>query len=312
MNPVMPERATNEQIIDAYKATGSVWKAGMRLGICGQSVHERLRRLGYPTSAAWTGEEVEVLRTLAQEGFAVGQIAQRLGRTYAAVACKIHELHIAIPNSRKSKIPRGVGLSKKETISFARTILKDGLTLRKAANMKGVHATTLANALQQHTPEQWAEYVRLHTVSPPQKCPGCGNDFTPLNARQKACSGKCTNAARRDAEYFGGRRLETIGLREGVCQVCERANVKGLSSHHIFGKENDPDNDFLIALCPGCHHLVGTLGSRSRVGDPQFWENLISLAIVRSWADKGRKALGTHVTVEIEELDQDDLITDSE
>jgi len=57
-------------------------------------------------------------------------------------------------------------------------------------------------------------------------------------------------------EYFGGNRLNTIGLISKTCQLCMRKVEKGLSSHHIIGKEKDPENQYLIALCSGCHKLV--------------------------------------------------------
>jgi hypothetical protein len=148
----------------------------------------------------------------------------------------------------------------------------------------------------------WEEYVKHHAVLPPIPCPGCGREFTPLNKRQKACSGKCSGHARADARYFGGKRRQAIGLVEGICQLCEEKKSP-LAAHHIFGKKNDPDNEVLIALCMGCHQLVGILGRRKDVKTREFWENLISLAVVRSWADSGHKAMGTHVTVEIDELD---------
>ncbi len=50
------QKATNQEIIDAYKATGSIWRAAKALGLCGQSVWERLRALGYPiASRKWSG-----------------------------------------------------------------------------------------------------------------------------------------------------------------------------------------------------------------------------------------------------------------
>ena len=41
-----PRKFTDDQAIAAYKKTGSVWKAADILGVCGQSVHERLCKLG--------------------------------------------------------------------------------------------------------------------------------------------------------------------------------------------------------------------------------------------------------------------------
>lgn len=41
-----PKRVSDENLLRAYRETGSIWKAGERLGLCGQSIHERLRKLG--------------------------------------------------------------------------------------------------------------------------------------------------------------------------------------------------------------------------------------------------------------------------
>ena len=40
------QKATNSQIIEAYSKHGNIWKAAKDLGMCGQSVHERLVKLG--------------------------------------------------------------------------------------------------------------------------------------------------------------------------------------------------------------------------------------------------------------------------
>lgn len=40
------QKVTDEKIIEAYQCTGNVWIAGKIVGICGQSVHERLVKLG--------------------------------------------------------------------------------------------------------------------------------------------------------------------------------------------------------------------------------------------------------------------------
>ena len=39
------KKATDEQIINTYKEVGNIWKAGKLLNMCGQSVHERLKKL---------------------------------------------------------------------------------------------------------------------------------------------------------------------------------------------------------------------------------------------------------------------------
>lgn len=42
----MRSKVSDESVVAAYVATGSVWRAAERIGLCGQSVHERLLRLG--------------------------------------------------------------------------------------------------------------------------------------------------------------------------------------------------------------------------------------------------------------------------
>lgn len=39
-------KATKEQVLESYEKHGNVWKAAEELGMCGQSVHERLKRYG--------------------------------------------------------------------------------------------------------------------------------------------------------------------------------------------------------------------------------------------------------------------------
>jgi len=79
--------------------------------------------------------------------------------------------------------------------------------------------------------------------------------------------------------YFGGRRMEAIGLREGVCQLCFGTFDKWLSAHHVLGKERDPENNALIALCRGCHDMVTNLSARSWVERSESVTELVALAL---------------------------------
>ena len=39
-------KATDDELVSAYEELGNIWKVADRFGMCGQSVHERLKRLG--------------------------------------------------------------------------------------------------------------------------------------------------------------------------------------------------------------------------------------------------------------------------
>lgn len=299
-------RVTNEQIIAAYKETGSIWKAAKLLGVCGQSVWERLKRIGYPLYCeGWTEDDTQELKQLAPE-CTIGEIARRLGRPYAGVASRISRLGIGVRfgNRQKLTLKRGSGLTKATTAQYLKELINWDGSVRQFCVQRGLHVETFIKALQMRQPDGWEAYVRSHSDLEVRTCPQCKRSFLPMNAKQTTCSRRCSTNRRVDIQYFGGKRSFAIGMEEGICQLCEKEKPR-LSAHHMFGKEHDPDNEYMIALCSGCHSLVGTLGVRSDVLTSEFWENLISLAVIRKLGH--RKPLGFHVCVEIEELTQEDI-----
>jgi hypothetical protein len=302
-------RATNEDVIAAYRETGSVWKAAARLGTSGQSVWERLRAIGYPmASRKWTPEEVDELRRLVPNQSAAS-IAQQLGRPFAGVACKMNELGLYTRRKQQRglypALTRGSGITRDVVKAWAREVVQWKGSLRQFAIARGVRLETIVQGLQRHYPNVWQQ-VAPKLDTPPIPCPECGREFVPATKKQKTCSRVCTNAQRVDQSYFGGKRKQTIGLAEGVCQMCMRSIGRGLSSHHLIGKENDPDNELLVALCQGCHQLVGRLASRTFVDTEAGWERLMEFVLLRRFAEH-REHAGFHVAVDIDWLNEDDI-----
>ena len=300
-----PQKATNEQIVAAYRATGSVWAAAERLGMAGQTVHERLQALGYPMlGRKWNDGEIELLRTLVDH-MTLSEIAKRLGRPYAGVALKASRLGIGsnYGNRGPKKIKRGAGYDKASLKRYARDIDATGLTVHAYARRHSLGVEMLCHAFESRLPEWWQQYRETHSDLPHKKCEYCDREFIPSTKKQRYCTRKCGQDQRADLSYFGGRRKETVGLAEGVCQLCERKGIAGLSSHHILGKENDPENDYLIALCSGCHNVVTLLSARNFVEKREAWEALISLCVLR----KAGTPTNVYTCVEIELIADDDL-----
>lgn len=272
---------TAQEIIDAYQLTGSVWRAGKELGLAGQTVHERLRSLGYQLAGSkWSNDEIAELRQLVGVE-TIAQIATRLGRPYSGVAGKISELKIGSNsgNRRPIKLPRGAGYDKVTTVKHAKAIDSSGLTVHRYARSNGLGVEFLCSALERHVPEWWATYRAANSDMPETGCEYCGRRFVPSNAKQRFCTRKCGADSRADRGYFGGNRRSAIGWAEGTCQICERQPKKGLTPHHVLGKENDPADAYLVAVCQGCHQVVTALGGRDFT--EQQWEALISLAWLR-------------------------------
>jgi 5-methylcytosine-specific restriction endonuclease McrA len=299
-------RFTTDEVVEAYRTTGSVWKAGRKLGLSGQMVHGRLRTIGYRPGSAWDDEEVERLRELVGQA-TIGQIADELGRSYAAIACKINELGTGSRhgNRIKKKLPRGVGLDKVSIKRHIRDLESSGQAITRYARQHGMRVETLIRAIEHHFPDWWVEYRKGISYLPEAICPHCEEMFHPSNTRQEFCSRRCGERYRTDQNYFGGKRKDTIGLAEGICQICGRAPKKGLSAHHVLGKENDPDNEWLVALCSGCHNMVTALGLRDFTEEQ--WEALISFAwLRRNGAVRFAEVNTIHVCVDIDAYFEDE------
>lgn len=306
---------TNQEIVDAYLKTGSVWKAGKLLGLAGQTVHERLKAIGHKLPGSdWTDEEVAELTELANK-MTIAQIANRLGRPYNGVALKISRLGIGerYGNKQSKKIPRTGEYTKAKVLAYIADIDATDIKVTKFAKQNGLGIEPLVNAIQRFDPEWYERYCETNAVKPKTKCPYCEQDFWPLSHKQIYCTRDCANKARVDNSYFGGRRRETIGLLEGICQLCGQHTPKGLSSHHMIGKENDPDNEHLIALCQGCHNIVTILGGRRFVATEEAWEVLMQLVIIRkNGHDPSFRGVYTTVSIDIINEDNEHLYADEE
>lgn len=272
------QKATNEQIIAAYYETGSVWRAAEKLGMAGQTVHGRLKSLGHKVGTRWTNDEIDRLTQLAGKR-TIGQISDALGRSYASVACKLGDLELSGYIPPPTKIPRGQGYDKVSIRKHMKAIDESEKTIASHARANGLNVETLIRAIERSYPEWWISYRESHTDLAETQCPYCGKNFYPSTKKQTYCSRRCADQRRTDESYFGGNRRNTIGLAERTCQICGRSDIPGLSSHHMLGKQNDPDNEHLIALCQGCHKIITMLGARTWTAEQ--WEAIVSLSIIR-------------------------------
>ncbi len=281
------KRISNEDIITAYKNTGSIWKAGKELGIAGQIVWEKLKKLNYTLLGQhWSVDEIEELKRLVTQ-CTIGEIANRLGRPYAGVALKISRLGLGenFGNKQIKKIPRGSGFNKKQVVSYIKELKVYSGSLKQFCRKNSISIDSLVYTIQKNDPEFWVWYTKTKSKVRSKQCPYCKQKFYPMSKKQKTCTRKCSGDQRRDNKYFGGKRRTAYGLAEGRCQLCKKEVTKGLSAHHILGKENDPENDHLIALCRGCHEVIGLLATRLFVDDPFAWQDLISLVLLRKAKD---------------------------
>lgn len=99
------KKATDEQVIAAYRETGSCWKAAEKLGMGGQTVHERLVRLGAmrPMRRFLDDETIRLLRdyrTFRDAGL-LSKLAAEMGRTVPFLCRKARDLGLTNPKAAK-------------------------------------------------------------------------------------------------------------------------------------------------------------------------------------------------------------------
>jgi len=79
------KKATDEQIIESYSRLRNIWKVGEELGMSGQSIQERLIKLGIPrNSPRFTESDMSFLKEYYQEYANAGrlqELADIMGRT---------------------------------------------------------------------------------------------------------------------------------------------------------------------------------------------------------------------------------------
>jgi 5-methylcytosine-specific restriction endonuclease McrA len=178
-------------------------------------------------------------------------------------------------------VPRGKGYDQRSLKKHLKALEAFSGSLPQFARKEGLQANALVVALETHFMARYRAYTALHGEPAERMCPGCAFSFVPNSASQIHCSRRCSVHARADEAYFGGKRKDTIGLQEGTCQLCGAKPRRGLQAHHVVGKENDPENCWLVALCAGCHKLVTDASRRLFLRDEAGWTRLKRLVELR-------------------------------
>jgi ferredoxin-like protein FixX len=183
------------------------------------------------------------------------------------------------------------------------------------ARKAGLNTTHFVESLKKHCPAGYAEYVDKHHGDVPSKqCLHCGSEFTPANGKQVFCTRQCGTRHSANLSYFGGKRDTAVGMKEGICQLCRKRHdndKKQMHAHHVIGKQHDPDNKIMVALCPGCHQLVGMAArNKGLVGSREAWEAFIQLAWLEANGHRADiAAIYTCVEIEPTTYEQEELVS---
>jgi len=183
------KKATDEQIIESYTKLGNIWKVATELGMCGQSVWERLKKLGYEDKDKWTETQLDLLKQAYDVGdnqpININELALILGRDKTNISRKAKSLGYI--TSRKRKRPD-------EFSEVMSQMTKEHI--KKNGHPRG--------------------YREIRT------CPICGKFFeVPHSSPQIHCSENCGFQSPREEERFTNRKG---GKREDLNNIYFRSS----------------------------------------------------------------------------------------
>lgn len=155
-----PKLVSDEDLVSVYRETNSIWKTGDRFGICGQSVHERLRKLGAlnPSNQS-KGEEV------------ISKIREAYSKPFLRGESPLSELEkiTGMHRSNICRIARRLGLTKRKRkfskqqkeISSKRTSLQWTVLPHPRGMLRKKHSERSRNKMSE---SQMGKKVKPETV----------------------------------------------------------------------------------------------------------------------------------------------------
>lgn len=100
------KKATDAQLIESYTRLKSVWKVAKEFCMCGQSVWERLKVLGFVDLDRWTNEELKELiwaySVCRTDPVNINELATKLGRAKSNISRKARNLGLTSRIRQKS------------------------------------------------------------------------------------------------------------------------------------------------------------------------------------------------------------------
>ena len=95
------KKVADNILTEAYQRLQSVWKVGEEVGLCGQTVHERIKKLGIKTThPKFTDKDKKVLLDKYikyRDAGNIQKLANKLGRTKQFICRKAKELGLTDP-----------------------------------------------------------------------------------------------------------------------------------------------------------------------------------------------------------------------
>lgn len=158
-------KASDEQLTVLYGDLGSVWEVGKRVGMCGQSVHERLQKLGIVRPMnVFTEAEIERLKLeywLYADTGKLAELAEDMGRTKHLLCRKARELGLTDKKRRRPWTAVWKYISEEGARALFEKFKESSLGLGMYCRRMGYDDLGFARAMRRFFPDEWEPLIEL-------------------------------------------------------------------------------------------------------------------------------------------------------
>lgn len=154
---------SDESLIAAYNELGSVKKVGERLGLCGQTVHGRLQKIGVDMSRnLWTDADDSVLRARYVDYRNAGKLndlANQMGRTKAFICRQAKALGLTDKKCVKLYARKWKGMAYEHAEVIFEAFKGCKLNVNQFCSKNGYDDLGFSRTMQEHFPDEWEHVV---------------------------------------------------------------------------------------------------------------------------------------------------------
>lgn len=162
------KKATDAKLTNLYRKTKSVWKVGVAVGMCGQSVHERLTKIGVIKKMnVLTEEDKDRLRREYQThrlNGTLSELARQMGRTKPFICTHASRLGLTDKHGAKKWLRVWKGMSEEDARKHFEDFKRSSLLVGQWCKMKGFDDLGFSQTMKSYFPDEWDHVVE-------SKCP---------------------------------------------------------------------------------------------------------------------------------------------
>ena len=160
-------KATDKEILDAYESEGSVWKASKVLDLCGQSVHERLQKMGKSRPVnKFTKEDEEILLRrylLYRDAGRLQDLADIMGRHKTVICEYAKKLGLTDPSHKKVYIRKWKYMEIDEAGILFEAFKKSRLGLNQYCKKMEIPLSGFTDTMRKYFADEWDHVIELKT-----------------------------------------------------------------------------------------------------------------------------------------------------